>query len=123
MVERSHERGVPTLQVDRRGAAGSGGSRPRQLRSQYRTARAIAYILAFLGWIAVVVGIIIAIVGAGAVLQYSDVPAITLLWTMAPGLGTAWSGLLMVALAQVTRAIADNADHTHKILELIQSRI
>lgn len=123
MVERSHERGVPTLQVDRRGAAGGGGSRPRQLRSQYKTARAIAYILAFLGWVAVVVGIIVAIVGANTVLRYSDGPAITVLWAMAPGLGTAWSGLLMVAFAQVTRAIADNADHTHKILELIQSRV
>jgi len=122
MVERRYENDAPTLQVDRRGRTGGVSTRPRKLRSHYQTARGVAYIVEFLGWMAVVAGVLIAILGASAGSRDPFNPGLAVLMATAPGLATVFSGLVMVALAQVTRATADNADHTRQILELIQSK-
>jgi hypothetical protein len=72
----------------------------------YKTARFISKVFAFIGWVVVVIGIIIALYtvkGTGNLLL------------MLPGLYYSFGGLLTVAFGQIMRATVDNASHTKEI--------
>jgi predicted transporter len=80
----------------------------------YNAARFISKVIAFIGWIAVAVGIIIAIIGFATSAGYK-VGFSTKLLLMLPGLYYSFAGLIAVAFGQIMRATVDNASHTKEI--------
>lgn len=99
----------------------SGNLRKRvQYDSDYGVARGVCSLVAFFGWVLVLVGgsvTIMAIVN-GTNARYGGFSLLAIL----PGLGTVVSGFLMIMGAQVTRATVDNADHTREILQAISKQ-
>jgi hypothetical protein len=80
----------------------------------YNTARFISKVIAFIGWVTVTVGIIIAIIGFATSAGYK-VGFSTKLLLMLPGLYYSFAGLITVAFGQIMRATVDNASHTKEI--------
>jgi len=92
-------------------AAAIASARP-EYNSDYGAARGISSFISGVGWVVVVIGVLIALAGAGQ--GY----ALAIL----PGLGLAVAGIIVVASGQVTRAAVDNADHTREILTLLKKQ-
>lgn len=85
-------------------------------KSGYGAALFIALITSFIGGL-IVVGGIIAIIGAFATAgKSSGLSFIALL----PAIGTIITGLLMVAAAQITRAVVDTANYSREIRDLLK---
>lgn len=90
--------------------------------THYGTAKGVSTFLAFVGWLLFAAGIIAALIGFNSFNgPYGMVDITTILMTL-PGLGFAFSGLLMVASAQVVKATVENADNTREILVLLQEQ-
>ncbi len=81
-------------------------------RSTYKTARGMAELMSSIGWLSVAVAGVILLMamsqGAGFVFV-----------AMAPALGVALGGFLLVSMGQLTRAAVDTADHTGAILSIL----
>ena len=80
--------------------------------SNYTTARGVSYIIEFLGWALVVVGVFAMIYSAT---QNSGVMGVLI------GIALTIGGLLQVMGAQIVRATVDNADHTGEMLAIMKS--
>jgi hypothetical protein len=96
----------------------SGGSTGSwDYKSGYGVTRGVCSFISFLGWLSVIVGGIIAFIAIISTLQsgYGSAPMVASL----TGVGTVFSGFMMIMGAQVTRATVDNADHTREILAAI----
>lgn len=90
-------------------------------QSEYGVARKVSMFISLLGGIIFSVGIIIAfmdIVGGPGSRDGGGVSTLSF-WS---GLGSAVSGLFLVASGQISRATVDNADHTREILNIIKSK-
>jgi|SaaInlV_150m_DNA_5_1039734.scaffolds.fasta_scaffold42741_2 hypothetical protein len=72
----------------------------------YNTARFISKVFAFIGWVVVTIGIIVAFIGFATTNE---------LMLMLPGLYSSFGGLVTVAFGQIMRATVDNASHTKEI--------
>ena len=77
----------------------------------YDTARAVASVFAFFGWLIVVAGIIAGIAGLSVGQPFTFV-------IVAVGVGVAAVGLLLVAAEQMLRAAVDSADYSRQALLL-----
>ena len=92
-------------------------------RSTHQTARAIARIVAFFGWLTVIGAVIV--IGS-AVPEYSDAKRDpergAVLVKCAFALGAFIAGVLQVAMAQLIRAIVDTADHTGEMLAIMKTQ-
>jgi hypothetical protein len=94
---------------------------PPKYSSTYSTARTIAAIVSFFGWILVGIGVL----GVGFSLK--DVVGLKQLVSGMGGIGAIVSllasvaGLLLVASGQAVRGIVDNADNTGEILAIIKA--
>jgi len=87
-----------------------------EYESDYKTARGIASLISFLGWVSVAIGVILALtIFIGLSSQRYGV-AESIFISLLPSIGLVISGLFLVAAGQVTRATVDNADHTREIL-------
>ena len=85
--------------------------------SSYETTRIIAKIVSCIGWIVLIISALIFFVTIKEVLKSrSGLELIGLL----PAFSGLFSGLLLVMLGQLTRAVADNTDNTSKILSIIK---
>lgn len=89
--------------------------------SDYSTARSISIIISFIGWIAVIAGVIIVLVGLNQGVKYGSGMGVFIV--VLPGLGASISGLFLVVAGQITRATVDNASHTKEILKIMKERI
>lgn len=87
----------------------------------YETARTLFKFLAFCAWTVVVLGVIVALLGAGSVSQYASGGAGLL--AMVPGLGIALAGLLLVAFVQIGRANVDTAEYTQQMLKISRDQL
>lgn len=87
----------------------------------YETARSLFSFLAFCAWSVVVVGGIVALLGAGSVSQYAGGGAGLI--AMVPGLGIALAGLLLVAFVQIGRANVDTAEYTQQMLKIARDQL
>jgi hypothetical protein len=89
--------------------------------STYNTARSIAAIVSFFGWVLVGIGIL----GVAFLLQQAG--GLKQLASGVGGIGAivsllvAVAGLLLVASGQVVRGTVDNADNTGEILAIIKA--
>lgn len=89
--------------------------------SEYDVARLISKVMAFFGWLLVLVGLAAGALGIAAGIEARG-GGMSILGIL-PGLGIAVAGLLLVAAGQVTRAMVDNADHTREILKLARAQM
>ena len=87
----------------------------------YEAARSLFSFLGFCAWSVVVLGGIVALLGAGSVSQYAGGGAGLL--AMVPGLGIALAGLLLVAFVQIGRANVDTAEYTQQMLKISRDQL
>lgn len=88
---------------------------------EYTTARTIFGILEFVAWVAVVGGIIVAIMGASAATGFSGRSAG--LMGSIPGFIMAFLGIIAVATVQFYRAGVDTAEMTGKMLQISKEQL
>ena len=96
-----------------------------KLDSNYKTAKNMSQIISFIGWILLIAGIVISIVGLNIGINLgvgarggASSNIILSIINMLPGLVTAISGLFIITAGQLTRATLDNADYTREILNI-----
>lgn len=87
----------------------------------YSTARTIFSILEFVAWTAVVIGVIVAVTGAGAAGRYGGGGAG--LVAAVPGLILSVVGLIAAATVQFYRAGVDTAQMTGKMLKIAEEQL
>jgi hypothetical protein len=87
----------------------------------YGTARSVARVISFVGWIFVGICTIASVVMVNATGGFSNLFNGPGAIVLAPILIGAVSGFLLVAAGQVLRATVDNADNTGQILALIKT--
>jgi len=85
--------------------------------SRYKTAIFVSQVVAFFGWVLVIIGLLFAVVEL-----FSNSSRGVSLIAMLPGLGAAVSGLFLVMGGQITRATVDNADHTRELLNRLTDK-
>jgi hypothetical protein len=87
----------------------------------YEVARKYLSFLEFGAWSIVVIGVIIAVIGAGGGSRYGGVGAG--LFAMGPGIGIGIAGLLLVAFVQMGRATVDTAEYTQQMLKISRDQL
>ena len=87
----------------------------------YEAARSLFGFLAFVAWLVVVVGGLVALVSAGSVSRYAGGGAGLL--AMSPGIGIAIAGLILVAFVQMGRATVDTAEYTQQMLKIARDQL
>ncbi len=89
-------------------------------RSGYKTAKGIAMLVSFAGWLLFAGGIVVVFFGLveGIQSKHEGVSILAIL----PGLGAAIFGLLCVMGGQLTRAVVDTADHTREIMNILREK-
>lgn len=86
----------------------------------YETARSLFSFLAFCAWSVVIIGVLVALVGAGGGSRYGGGAG---LLAMVPGIGVGLAGLLLVAFVQMGRATVDTAEYTQQILKISRDQL
>ena len=84
-----------------------------KVKSGYGTALGLSSFVSVVGWIAVVGGVLLVLNGLS-----SGVPA-SLFFQAVIGIGITVGGLLLVMVAQLTRAIIDTADYSREMLKVM----
>jgi hypothetical protein len=87
----------------------------------YEAARSLFSFLAFIAWSVVVIGVIVALVGAAGASQYGGSGAGLL--AMVPGIGIGITGFILVAFNQMGRATVDTAEYTQQMLEISRGQL
>jgi len=85
--------------------------------SHYKVARIVVALMSFLGWIACIISIVIAV---RAFMSSSNYGYEFALLAAVPGLIGAFSGLFIVAMGQLTRATLDSADYSGEMLSIMK---
>lgn len=84
----------------------------------YGTARMIAQCISFIGWIIVIIGCLILIV---SLIQSTKDHSFALMGLI-PAFAAIISGLLLVMIGQMTRAMIDTADNTGQMLVILKNK-
>ena len=87
----------------------------------YEVARTLFSFLAFCAWSIVVVGVLVALIGAGGGSRYGGAGAGLL--AMVPGLSIGIAGLLLVAFVQIGRATVDTAEYSQQMLKVARDQL
>jgi hypothetical protein len=87
----------------------------------YEVARTLFSFLAFCAWSIVVVGGLVALIGAGGGSRYGGAGAGLL--AMVPGLSIGIAGLLLVAFVQIGRATVDTAEYSQQMLKVARDQL
>ena len=87
----------------------------------YEAASSLFSFLAFIAWSVVVIGVIVALVGAAGASQYGGSGAGLL--AMVPGIGIGITGFILVAFNQMGRATVDTAEYTQQMLEISRGQL
>jgi hypothetical protein len=87
----------------------------------YEVARTLFSFLAFCAWSIVVVGGLVALIGAGGGSRYGGAGAGLL--AMVPGLSIGIAGLLLVAFVQIGRAAVDTAEYSQQMLKVARDQL
>jgi len=81
-------------------------------KTKYGTARGVASFIEILGWLVVIIGVIVGFQGGSS---NAGVAGILV------GAAVAFSGLMLIASAQVVRATVDTADNTQHMVALLKN--
>lgn len=87
----------------------------------YEAARSLFSFLAFMAWSVIVIGVLVAIIGAASVSQYAGGGAGLL--AMVPGIGIGLAGFILVAFVQMGRANVDTAEYTQQMLKISRDQL
>ena len=87
----------------------------------YEAARSLFSFLGFIAWSVIVIGVLVALVGAGSVSQYAGGGAGLL--AMVPGFGIAIAGFILLAFVQMGRAGVDTAEYTQQMLKISRDQL
>lgn len=87
----------------------------------YEAARTLFSFLAFCAWSVVIIGVIVALIGASGGSRYGGAGAGLL--AMVPGIGIAIAGLLLLAFVQMGRAGVDTAEYTQQMLKISRDQL
>ena len=87
----------------------------------YEVARKLLSVLEFCAWSIVVIGVLIALIGAAGGSRYGGAGAGLL--AMAPGIGIGIAGLILVAFVQMGRATVDTAEYTQQMLSISRDQL
>jgi len=87
----------------------------------YEAARTLFSFLGFIAWSVIVIGVLVALVGAGSVSQYAGGGAGLL--AMVPGFGIAIAGFILLAFVQMGRAGVDTAEYTQQMLKISRDQL
>ncbi len=87
----------------------------------YEVARSLFSFLAFMAWSVVVVGVIVALIGAAGASQYGGSGAGLL--ATAPGIYIGITGLILVAFVEMGRATVDTAEYTQQMLSISRDQL
>ena len=87
----------------------------------YEAARSLFSFLAFCAWSVVVIGVLVALIGAGGGSRYGGAGAGLL--AMVPGMGISIAGLLLLAFVQMGRAGVDTAEYTQQMLKISRDQL
>ena len=87
----------------------------------YEVARKLLSFLEFCAWFVVVIGVVIAIIGAGGGSRFGGAGAGLL--AMAPGIGIGMAGLILVAFVQMARATVDTAEYSQQMLKISRDQL
>ncbi|AGI68695.1 hypothetical protein OAN307_c31620 [Octadecabacter antarcticus 307] len=87
----------------------------------YEVARSLFSFLAFCAWSIVVIGVLVALIGAGGGSRYGGAGAGLL--AMVPGLSIGIAGLLLVAFVQIGRATVDTAEYSQQMLKVSRDQL
>ena len=87
----------------------------------YEAARSLFSFLAFCAWSVVILGVLVALIGAGGGSRYGGAGAGLL--AMVPGIGICLAGLLLVAFVQMGRANVDTAEYTQQMLKIARDQL
>ena len=87
----------------------------------YEVARTLFSVMGFAAWSVVVVGVIVASISAEAASDYGGLLAG--LVAMAPGVGIATTGIILVAMVQIGRASVDTAEYTQQMLKISRDQL
>lgn len=83
--------------------------------SSYEAGRTLSQVISFIGWIVAVIGVVA--IGMGLFSDAAPAMKGVLIYS---GVGSLFSGLLLVVAGQVCRATVDTADNTQQILLAIE---
>jgi hypothetical protein len=83
-----------------------------ELKTKYGTARGVASFIEFVGWLVVIIGVFVGFLGGS-----SNAGLVGILI----GAAVAFSGLMLIASAQVVRATVDTADNTQHMVTLLKN--
>ena len=87
----------------------------------YEAARTLFSFLAFCAWSVVIIGVLVALIGAGGGSRYGGAGAGLL--AMVPGIGIGIAGLLLLAFVQMGRAGVDTAEYTQQMLKISRDQL
>ena len=87
----------------------------------YEAARTLFSFLGFCAWSVVVIGVLVALIGAGGGSRYGGAGAGLL--AMVPGIGLSIAGLLLLAFVQMGRAGVDTAEYTQQMLKISRNQL
>jgi hypothetical protein len=87
----------------------------------YEAARSLFSFLAFVAWMVIIAGVLIALIGAKGASIYGGAGA-GLLAAM-PGIGIAMMGFLQLAFVQIGRAGVDTAEYTQQMLKISRDQL
>lgn len=93
-------------------AAGKASTPQPEVTDDYPTGRGVAAFVGFMGWVAVILGLILVLVGA----QKGGIAGTI------PGLGITIAGFVQVMIAQLATATFDNANYTKHMVTILKSK-
>ena len=82
--------------------------------TDYGVARVIAKVIAFMGWIMFVLGLVVIGYAVAHIDGTKNIDVILVI--VLPGIGMMVSGLFLIVAGQITRATVNNTSHTKQIL-------
>jgi hypothetical protein len=92
--------------------------------SPYRTAKAIAKVISFIGWLTFIISTLVCVVSLlSPVSGNAFFSLLVISWRFLTILGSALSGLLLIIVGHIAIAIFDSADHNGEIKAMIQANL
>lgn len=87
----------------------------------YEAARSFFSFLGFMAWSVIIIGVLVALAGAGGGSRYGGAGAGLL--AMVPGVNIAITGFILLAFVQMGRANVDTAEYTQQMLKIARDQL
>ena len=84
-------------------------------KNDYTTSIFIASLISFLGWIAVIIGIVLVVISIGDMVRRGSI-SWEIIFVIAPSLGVFVTGFFLIIVGQTARAVFDNTNYSKQML-------